>query len=203
MNFKFGSVMLTNCIIACISSSITIIWLEINKHKKPKDSIKVLIYKPLKKKNCFCRASFNIQCGNVNCSSVNTKHIIDCLNNAKNSIDICVFSLSNEILASTICNAYSRGVVVRLIVSNCLLIHCKEIKLINSLKIPMKYQKNSHKYMHHKFCIVDSTNLITGSMNWTHQATFDNWEHVLITTQSDIVSEFSNAFEKMWLTIEL
>jgi len=65
--------------------------------------------------------------------------------------------------------------------------------------IKIKYQKNREtSYMHNKFAIVDSTWLIQGSMNWTHQATYGNWESVIITDLQSLIIPFSIGFEKIW-----
>lgn len=193
---------MTNCIIACISASITFIWLEKNKQKNQSNS-KVLFYNPLLQSKCSCKSILDIQCTDVNCSSINTRHIINCLKNATKSIDICVFCLSHITFCNIICDAYSRGVLVRVIINNCLLDQSFAIKQLHSLGIPMKYQNKDMTCMHNKFCIVDSTWLINGSMNWTYQATINNWENVLITNKPSITNEFIKNFEQIWLTIEL
>lgn len=201
--FRFGSVVLTNCMIACISASITVTWLEINKRRKENKFIEVIFFNPLSKGNCRCRMVNGTHCKNVNCPSTRLKQIISCLKNATKSIDICVFALSNNILADVICESHIRGIKVRLIINNCVLMHGIEIKNIKSSGIPIQYQDDEAKYMHHKFCLVDSTYLINGSMNWTYQAAFENWENVLITNQPKITSEFSKCFENIWSTIKL
>lgn len=53
--------------------------------------------------------------------------------------------------------------------------------------------------MHHKFVIVDNKLLVNGSANWTIQAFFGNYENVLITNESELVSLYKNEFEKLWL----
>lgn len=201
--FRFESEVLTNCIIACICASITVTWLEINKRKKENKFIKVIFFNPLNKGNCRCQIINDIQCRNAKCPNVRLRQIICCLKKATKSIDICVFAVSNKILATVICESQSRGIKVRLIINNCILMHSIEIKRIKSSGIPIQYQDDEVKYMHHKFCLVDSTYLINGSMNWTYQAVFENWENVLITNQPNITSEFSKCFEKIWSTIKL
>lgn len=193
---------MTNWIcVSCVSASLTLMWLYFDK-KKRKNNTKVLFYDPLSNTSCQCRHHFNIECPFANCSSLKTKEIINCLQNAKKSIDVCVYTISNEPIASTVIAAYLRGVQVRCVVSNCILLNSKEIQQFKSIGIKVKYQSDSqNSYMHQKFSIVDSTWLIHGSMNWTHQATFDNWESVLITDIPSLVNAFSEGFEKTWTTI--
>jgi phosphatidylserine/phosphatidylglycerophosphate/cardiolipin synthase-like enzyme len=52
--------------------------------------------------------------------------------------------------------------------------------------------------MHHKFAVIDQEILITGSFNWTAQATMGNWDNAIITSTSDLVAPFVTEFERMW-----
>jgi phosphatidylserine/phosphatidylglycerophosphate/cardiolipin synthase-like enzyme len=52
--------------------------------------------------------------------------------------------------------------------------------------------------MHHKFGIIDSRIVFTGSFNWTYTATKHNQENLLITTNVDIVGQYSEQFEELW-----
>lgn len=197
---SFMSTTLINWIcISCISSSLTLIWLHYGK-KRTNNSIKVLFYDPvIKSTNCNCRNSFSLNCLSPNCSSVKMKEIILCLRKAKKSMDICVFAISNKPIANEVVAAHQRGILIRIIISNCILVYSHEIKMFLKVGIIIKYQENKQtSYMHNKFAIVDSTWLIQGSMNWTHQATYGNWESVLITDLQSLIIPFSIGFEKTW-----
>ena len=52
--------------------------------------------------------------------------------------------------------------------------------------------------LHHKFIIVDGETVVSGSLNWTMQSFFGNYENVLLITEKGIVSDFQNQFEKLW-----
>lgn len=139
---------------------------------------------------------------NVDCSFKNTREIIKCIQNAKISIDVCVFTISNMEISNAIMDAHSRGVYIRIIISNCILKNVKEIQNFLNAGIALKYQNRYNtNYMHNKYAIIDSTWLINGSMNWTHQGTFLNWENVLITNSQILVIEYSKYFDKTWLII--
>lgn len=197
-SFKLNTLINWICI-SCISSSLTLIWLHYGK-KKNKSSNQVLFYDPLTNTNsCNCRYNFNINCSLPTCSSSKTREILLCLQRVQKSLDICMFAISNESITKVIIAAYNRGISVRIIVCNCVLIKSKQINMLKHAGIRIKYQENYHSsYMHHKFVIVDSTWLIQGSMNWTHQATYGNWENVLITDLQSLVIPFSIGFEKTW-----
>lgn len=150
---------------------------------------------------CNCANTYNADCSNADCTYVKTTEIAHRLQNATKSIDICVFAISNEQIAFAVIAAHKRGVLVRIVVSNCVLMNGKEIKLFRSCGIEFKYQNDGKTFMHNKFCLIDSTWLIHCSMNWTRQATEKNWESFLITDSPCLISEYSNAFEHIWLNI--
>lgn len=184
--------------ISCISSSLTFTWLNYRK-KRTNNCTKVLFYNPINKTTCSCLHSFNIKCLSPNCSSSKTREIILCLQSARKSMDICMFAISNEPIANEIIAAHKRGILIRIIVSNCILFESDEIKNLKRTGIKIKYQENyNSSYMHHKFAIVDYIWLIQGSMNWTHQATYGNWESSIITNLQSLIIPFTIGFEKTW-----
>lgn len=201
--FRFLSDMLINWIsVPCISAVSTVIWLYYCKKKRYLKT-EVIFYEPGRNIFCeMCHHNFKVNCPDADCSTIKTKKIIHCLKNAKKSIDICIFAISNEPIAAEIVLAHKRGILIRIIISNCILIKSKEIKYFQKLGLNIKCQNDSlNSFMHHKFCVVDSKWLIHGSMNWTYQATNNNWESCLITNLECLVREFSEGFEKIWLNI--
>lgn len=195
-NFMSSTIIKWICI-SCISSSLTFLWLHYGK-RRTKNHTKVLFYDPTSKITCNCQRSFNINCLIPNCSSIKTREIILCLQGAKNTIDICMFAISNKPISNKIVEAHKRGVLIRIIVSNCILVNSKEIEMFKNVGIKLKYQENYNtSYMHNKFAIVDSKWLIHGSMNWTHQATYGNWESVMITDLQSLIIPFSIGFEEI------
>lgn len=187
--------------LSCISASLTLIWLHYGKATNTNNT-KVLFYNPFDSKKCQCENVFDSQCSAPVCSYIKTREIVNCLQNAKKSIDICVFAISNEPISKTIIDAHNRGIPIRIIISNCVLSNSKEVNYFKSIGIEVKYQKNEQtSYMHNKYSVVDSTWLIQGSMNWTHQATIKNWESVVITDIQSLVKIFTKSFEKTWMII--
>jgi hypothetical protein len=56
-----------------------------------------------------------------------------------------------------------------------------------------------HQYiMHHKFCIIDSSKVITGSYNWTIKARRYNKENIVYIEEENIVNEFISEFENLF-----
>ena len=52
--------------------------------------------------------------------------------------------------------------------------------------------------MHHKFAIVDSNKVITGSYNWTRTGSEVNNENIVITDNETIVDAFIKEFGTLW-----
>lgn len=60
--------------------------------------------------------------------------------------------------------------------------------------------------MHHKFCLFDANTengvLMTGSLNLTMQAVAGNWDNVIFTTQSDLIQQFQQEFNRIWSSFD-
>jgi cardiolipin hydrolase len=120
------------------------------------------------------------------------------LNSAKESMKICMFTISDDRVAKALLRAHSKGVKIKIITDN------DKIKDLGSdilrlakagIEILMDDTPN---HMHHKFVVIDRQILITGSYNWTRSAADFNHENLLITDNPRIVSPFIQEFEKLW-----
>ncbi len=125
-----------------------------------------------------------------------TLHVL--LDNAKHSIDICVFTISDQSLSKRLLDAYRRGVAVR-IISDDQKVNDRGSQVYNLKNAGVKVKVDHSRYhMHHKFGVVDNRISFTGSYNWTYTATKHNQENLIITTNYDIVRQFGEEFEKLW-----
>lgn len=124
--------------------------------------------------------------------------ISDLLQQAKKTLDICVFTITHEKLANDIINCYKRGVMIRLITDDDKLYdNGSEIKNIKHKGVAVKID-NSRYHMHHKFAVIDSRIAFTGSFNWTYTASKHNQENLLVTTNYDIVKQYKEQFNLLW-----
>lgn len=55
----------------------------------------------------------------------------------------------------------------------------------------------SGKFLHHKFCIIDSKIIITGSYNWTNYAEYRNDENIIISDDQYVVLLYKEYFQKI------
>lgn len=117
---------------------------------------------------------------------------------AKKTIDICVFTITDDRLASAILRAHGRGVVVRIVTDD------EKSEDLGSdierlaragVKVVMD---QSEAHMHHKYAVFDGTTLLNGSYNWTRSAAERNNENFLITTDPGLVVAFAKQFATLW-----
>jgi phosphatidylserine/phosphatidylglycerophosphate/cardiolipin synthase-like enzyme len=129
-------------------------------------------------------------------------HIIDLINEAYNQIDICVFTISDDRISRAIVDAMKNGVEIRIISDNFKVEDTgSDIEDLSRVGIPVKLD-TTENHMHHKFMIIDEKIVVTGSYNWTRSAALYNQENIISTDDEEVVSKFSNEFEKLWLICE-
>lgn len=124
--------------------------------------------------------------------------ISDLLKQANHTLDICVFTITDERLSNDILYCHQRGVKVRIITDDAKIYdHGSAIKYLKREGIPVKID-HSRYHMHHKFGIIDSRIVFTGSFNWTYTASNHNQENLLVTTNHDIVLQYLEHYELLW-----
>ncbi|XP_051239850.1 mitochondrial cardiolipin hydrolase [Dicentrarchus labrax] len=117
---------------------------------------------------------------------------------ASSSLDLCVFAFSNMDLSRAVLALHSRGVTIRVLSDkDYVAITGSQIGVLRKAGICVRCDVGS-VYMHHKFAVVDSRLLITGSLNWTLQAVQGNMENILITEEPKLVQPFVKEFHRLW-----
>lgn len=53
-------------------------------------------------------------------------------------------------------------------------------------------------HMHSKIAIIDGWKVMAGSVNWTVQGMYGNWDNLVITSQKDIVKDAMETFDLIW-----
>lgn len=130
----------------------------------------------------------------VACKEMIINHIF----NAQESLDIAVFTISDDEITCEILRAWKRGVAVRIITDNDKsLDEGSDIYLLAKNDIPVKVD-NSPRHMHHKFSICDGIYVLTGSYNWTLSAARFNQENVIEVDNQAIANQFQAEFNLLW-----
>lgn len=120
------------------------------------------------------------------------------LSHAKKTIDLCVFTISDDLLSTCLKNAKEKGIKIRIITDNNKMTDTgSQIKELARCGIEIKVD-NSKYHMHNKFGLIDGRIAFTGSYNWTYTAKAYNQENLVITTNYTIVNAFINEFEMLW-----
>lgn len=132
------------------------------------------------------------------------------LNSARFTLDICMYVMTNSDLANVVMKLHFRGVKVRIIIdADMAYSQGSSIRRLEKQGIATRWMKSTN-LMHHKFCLVDASTddvratplVITGSLNWTNQALYGNWESVVVTSQPDLVMQYKSGFEKLWVAFK-
>ncbi|TLX72816.1 DUF1669 domain-containing protein [Labilibacter sediminis] len=122
----------------------------------------------------------------------------DLLKNAKKSVKLCVFSITDDRLANEIIDCHQRGVKVKIITDDQKIFDKgSDIQTLRSKGVDVKID-HSEYHMHNKFGVIDNRIVFTGSFNWTYTASKHNQENLLITTNHSIVEQFTEEFERLW-----
>ncbi len=124
--------------------------------------------------------------------------LLKTLSKTEKTLDICVFTITDNRITDTILSLKDRGVSVRIITDDEKSDDTgSDIQKLKEAGIPVRFD-NSPSHMHHKFAIIDGEILINGSFNWTRSASRANQENLIITDQKKLVEPFQREFQKLW-----
>ena len=124
--------------------------------------------------------------------------IIRQLKRAKRSIDVCVFTITDDRLAAEILDAHRRGVTVRIVSDNDKAYdRGSDVMRLAHEGVEVCVDESDH-HMHHKFALFDNDRVLTGSYNWTRSAARHNRENVLVSDDLSLVRQYQAAFDDLW-----
>lgn len=126
------------------------------------------------------------------------------IRSTKKTLDLCMYVLTFTPLAETIRELIKDGVVVRMVVDS------REDEALRSevgdlarRGVSIRRNKKSlSTLMHHKFALIDSKILLTGSLNWTKSAVLMNYDNVLVTSSKQLVLKYQEQFNQLWNQFE-
>lgn len=126
------------------------------------------------------------------------KRICQAFRAARHSVDVCVFTITDNEVSTAIADAHGRGVKVRIITDNDKSEdRGSDVDRLESHGVLVRTDRTEH-HMHHKYATFDRRLLITGSYNWTRSAADFNQENIAVTDEPRLVTAFSETFEKLW-----
>lgn len=114
------------------------------------------------------------------------------------SLDICVFTITDNRLSHAIIDAHQKGVKVRVITDDEKSEDLgSDIDDLRRAGIEVRMDNSPH-HMHHKFAIADKSQLLTGSYNWTRSASLSNQENYVIVGDTSLIKAFQKEFDSLW-----
>lgn len=126
--------------------------------------------------------------------------LIKSIAEAKTSLDIAINAINHDGIVSAIIEARIRGVYVRVITDRSEAGNAAQAEKLRSLTdsgIPVK--ENSRKgLMDLKMSLIDDHTAVTGSFNYTVNASTVNDEMLVIVRDSGVVKQWKERFEAMW-----
>ena len=142
--------------------------------------------------------------GNANFRTV----LINRINNADHTIDLCLFSLSLNEISTALIAAKDKGVVIRFVYENRNTQSAVQT-LINAGIQVIKDNFGANDgdgLMHNKFIIFDGRNdssasndwLLTGSANWTATGIDANMQNLILIQDKSLARVYTREFNEMW-----
>jgi len=114
------------------------------------------------------------------------------------SLDICIFTLTDDDIKNTILMLKDKSVKIKVITDDeCSTQLGSDIAELSRFGIDVRMD-NSPAHMHHKFAIADGAVLINGSFNWTKQAHNSNRENVMVTGNPMFVRDYQKEFDNLF-----
>lgn len=128
-------------------------------------------------------------------------HLVEQLKSATKTIQICMFTLTNQQIIKTLVEAKNRGVNVEVILDYYTAKGASKQAACHLLKehISVEVSKPG-KLLHHKFCLIDEKKFIFGSTNWTGSAFTKNDDNMIIIP--DLTIKQIKDIKKTWQAIK-
>ena len=126
------------------------------------------------------------------------RRIVEQIDGARETLDVCVFTLTDNRLSAAVVAAHQRGVAVRIIADDDKAgDRGSDVLDLARAGIAVRLDRDDG-HMHNKFALFDQRVLLTGSYNWTVGADRENQENFVVSDDSGLVKRFAAQFERLW-----
>jgi cardiolipin hydrolase len=126
------------------------------------------------------------------------EEVIKSIDLTEKTLDIAIYSITNEAITNAIIRAFERGVRVR-ILTDYTQSKVRGSKALFLKESGVEIKLNSkHKIEHNKFAIFDGIEVETGSYNYTQNATKGNSENCHFLKKKQDVKKYKKRFNELW-----
>jgi len=127
------------------------------------------------------------------------ERIASLIRDARRSIDVCVYTITDDRIAEALLAAHGRGVQLRVLsdISKSSDLG-SDIGRLSTAGVPVAVD-TADKFMHHKYAVFDGKIVVTGSYNWTRSAYEFNEENIVVSDNPRLVERFAAEFERLWV----
>ena len=124
--------------------------------------------------------------------------MISWIDASEKKLDGAIYGLTDEPIAEALINARKRGVAVRLVHDRTQAAGKRDVtQMLRSAGIPVHIQRGTKGgILHDKFLVIDGTFVLTGSFNWTSNASAKNDENFVVL--DDQAPRFEAEFDRLW-----
>ncbi|KAI8426409.1 hypothetical protein MSG28_005252 [Choristoneura fumiferana] len=129
--------------------------------------------------------------------------LLSFIDSASKSVNVCMPSIHNPAIQGRLVRLIKKkNIKIRIIIDRTGYNESTEVflkELIDAgAEIKCKLNEPNHFKMQHKFCLVDDQILMTGTLNWGNDRSFDHWNYVYITSKQQLVYPVKSEFYLMW-----
>jgi cardiolipin hydrolase len=124
--------------------------------------------------------------------------IVQLFATARVSVEVCVFTITDDRISEAMAAAHRRGVRLRVVTDDDKRLDPgSDVEWLVRAGIPVRVDRTEY-HMHHKFAVFDGRLLLSGSYNWTRSAALHNEENFLLTGEPRLIQPFQELFEQLW-----
>lgn len=123
-------------------------------------------------------------------------HLAEAIDHARYSVDVAVLRLDLWSIRDALIEAHQRGVIVRVVTDDS---YADEDEILDLRQAGIDVVVDpSDALMHHKFTVIDSMDVWTGSMNYTLNGAYRHNNNLVHLHSREVAADYSREFDEMF-----
>jgi phosphatidylserine/phosphatidylglycerophosphate/cardiolipin synthase-like enzyme len=119
------------------------------------------------------------------------------IDQARVSVDAAIYDLNLWSIRDALVAAHRRGIMVRLVTESD---NLDEMEVQELIEVGIQVQGDRHEgLMHHKFVVIDRSELWTGSLNFTTGGSYLNNNNLICIRSTRLAEDYTQEFEQMFI----